>query len=89
LDEVENFSLRCVQFVVFDEGDRLFEMGFKDEINLILTKVPDSEDECLLLLLLLLLIYWFVLFLIGLCVLRLISFHFSFLQFSFVANSLL
>lgn len=44
LDEVDNFTLKSLQFIVFDEGDRLFEMGFKDEINLILGKTSDNHQ---------------------------------------------
>lgn len=39
LVEVEQFTLKSVQFLVFDEGDRLFEMGFQDDIVDILSKV--------------------------------------------------
>jgi hypothetical protein len=42
LVEVEQFTLRSIQFLVFDEGDRLFEMGFQDDIVEILSKVGRS-----------------------------------------------
>lgn len=33
LQEVDGFTLRAVQYVVFDEADRLFEMGFADQLK--------------------------------------------------------
>ena len=42
--EVPNFSLAAVEVVVFDEADRLFEMGFADQLKDILAKV--SPDRC-------------------------------------------
>ena len=33
LAEVEGMSLRGVEYVVFDEADRLFEMGFADQLK--------------------------------------------------------
>lgn len=39
LVEVENFELKTLEHLVFDEGDRLFEMGFQEEIKEILAQV--------------------------------------------------
>jgi ATP-dependent RNA helicase DDX54/DBP10 len=33
LAEVEGFSLRSVEYLVFDEADRLFEMGFAEQLR--------------------------------------------------------
>lgn len=33
LSEVEGMSLRGVEYIVFDEADRLFEMGFADQLK--------------------------------------------------------
>lgn len=42
LMEVSSFSLAQVELLVFDEADRLFEMGFADQLREIMTKVsPD------------------------------------------------
>jgi hypothetical protein len=38
--EIEGFRLQSVQFVVFDEADRLFEMGFADQLRAIMKEVP-------------------------------------------------
>ena len=34
LAEVEGMSLRAVEYAVFDEADRLFEMGFAEQVNI-------------------------------------------------------
>lgn len=47
LSEVEGFSLRSVQYVVFDEADRLFEMGFAEQLRLILSKMGESRQTLL------------------------------------------
>ena len=39
LMEVSTFSLTMVEMLVFDEADRLFEMGFADQIHEIMTRV--------------------------------------------------
>uniref|UniRef100_A0A6B2KYI9 RNA helicase n=1 Tax=Arcella intermedia TaxID=1963864 RepID=A0A6B2KYI9_9EUKA len=44
LDEVEKFSLKSVEYLVFDEGDRLFEMGFQEDLNYILNKCSPSRQ---------------------------------------------
>ncbi len=38
-----NFSLRKVEFVIFDEADYLFEMGFQEQIKMILKKFERSH----------------------------------------------
>jgi ATP-dependent RNA helicase DDX54/DBP10 len=41
LDEIPGFSLRRCEVLVFDEADRLFEMGFADQLRRIV-----SGGEC-------------------------------------------
>ena len=43
LMEVSTFSLSMVEMMVFDEADRLFEMGFADQIHEIMTRVPSNK----------------------------------------------
>jgi ATP-dependent RNA helicase DDX54/DBP10 len=45
--EVPNFSLRNVQMVVFDEADRLFEMGFADQLRQIIASMPEDRQTLL------------------------------------------
>jgi superfamily II DNA/RNA helicase len=33
LAEVEGLNLRAVEYLVLDEADRMFEMGFKDQVG--------------------------------------------------------
>uniref|UniRef100_A0A0K0EDR4 RNA helicase n=1 Tax=Strongyloides stercoralis TaxID=6248 RepID=A0A0K0EDR4_STRER len=40
-------KLDFVQIVVFDEADRLFEMGFADQINEIIRRIPESRQTLL------------------------------------------
>jgi ATP-dependent RNA helicase DDX54/DBP10 len=42
-----NLDLRSVQYVVFDEADRLFEMGFEIAMNEILHKLPSTRQTLL------------------------------------------
>ncbi|KAI8853756.1 P-loop containing nucleoside triphosphate hydrolase protein [Chytridium lagenaria] len=42
-----NLDLRLVEYVVFDEADRLFEMGFAEQLNEIIYKLPDSRQTVL------------------------------------------
>lgn len=43
-----NFKLSSIEYVVFDEADRLFEMGFKEQLNEILHKLPTENRQTLL-----------------------------------------
>ena len=47
LSEVTTFSLKTVTYVCFDEADRLFEMGFADQIRQIMSKIPESRQTLL------------------------------------------
>ena len=47
LSEIEGFSLKGVEYVVFDEADRLFEMGFADQLREILGAMPPSRQALL------------------------------------------
>ncbi|CAG7816309.1 unnamed protein product [Allacma fusca] len=40
-------KLNGVEYVVFDEADRLFEMGFGEQINEILKRLPDNRQTVL------------------------------------------
>lgn len=42
-----NLDLKSVQYVVFDEADRLFEMGFETSLNEILHRLPASRQTLL------------------------------------------
>ncbi|KAF7315632.1 ATP-dependent RNA helicase DBP10 [Mycena indigotica] len=42
-----NLDLKSVQYVVFDEADRLFEMGFETALNEILQRLPASRQTLL------------------------------------------
>jgi len=42
-----NLDLKSVQYVVFDEADRLFEMGFETALNEILKRLPSSRQTLL------------------------------------------
>ena len=44
LKEVEGMSLRTVEFCVFDEADRLFEMGFAAQLREILSKMGSQRQ---------------------------------------------
>jgi ATP-dependent RNA helicase DDX54/DBP10 len=41
------FSLKTVSYVVFDEADRLFEMGFALQLHEILRHLDESRQSCL------------------------------------------
>ena len=47
LNELSEFSLSMVECVVFDEADRLFEMGFAEQLRDILEGIPDSRQMLL------------------------------------------
>ncbi|XP_071476984.1 ATP-dependent RNA helicase DDX54-like [Diadema antillarum] len=42
-----DLKLKNVEYVVFDEADRLFEMGFAEQLNEILSRLPDSRQTLL------------------------------------------
>ncbi|KAG4101603.1 DEAD-domain-containing protein [Neocallimastix lanati (nom. inval.)] len=42
-----NYDLKTVQHVVFDEADRLFEMGFEEQLKEILFKLPQERQTIL------------------------------------------
>lgn len=42
-----NLDLKSVEYVVFDEADRLFEMGFAPQLNEILSLLPSSRQTSL------------------------------------------
>lgn len=46
LHEVPDFTLGRVEIVVFDEADRLFEMGFSEQLHHIITKMPEHRQVC-------------------------------------------
>ncbi|RYE99669.1 MAG: DEAD/DEAH box helicase, partial [Methanobacteriota archaeon] len=45
--EVPNFTLKNVEYVVFDEADRLFEMGFAEQLREILSRMPERRQTLL------------------------------------------
>jgi ATP-dependent RNA helicase DDX54/DBP10 len=47
LEEVEGMSLKAVQYCVFDEADQLFEMGFAEQLKIILAKLGDARQTLL------------------------------------------
>ena len=47
LNELSEFSLGMVECVVFDEADRLFEMGFAEQLNDILSGIPEGRQMLL------------------------------------------
>ncbi|KAJ3333932.1 ATP-dependent RNA helicase ddx54 [Blyttiomyces sp. JEL0837] len=42
-----HLDLKTVEYVVFDEADRLFEMGFSEQLKEILFKLPESRQTLL------------------------------------------
>ena len=47
LREVPGFNLASCEFVVFDEADRLFEMGFASQLNDLLAALPPARQALL------------------------------------------
>lgn len=47
LSEVEGMSLRTVEYIVFDEADRLFEMGFAEQLRQIMSHLGESRQVLL------------------------------------------
>lgn len=47
LSEIPDFHLRQCEVVVFDEADRLFEMGFAMQLRQICSKMPESRQTML------------------------------------------
>jgi len=43
-----DLNLSSVEYVVFDEADRLFELGFSDQMQQILERLPDTHRQTLL-----------------------------------------
>ena len=41
---MDGLSLQSVEILVFDEADRLFELGFAEQLHAILGKVPESRQ---------------------------------------------
>lgn len=46
LQEVD-YSLNSIQYIVFDEADRLFEMGFEEQLKEILSRLPQQRQTLL------------------------------------------
>lgn len=42
-----NLKLLTIEYIVFDEADRLFEMGFKEQLNEILSRLPEQRQTLL------------------------------------------
>uniref|UniRef100_A0A8C5CXX0 RNA helicase n=1 Tax=Gadus morhua TaxID=8049 RepID=A0A8C5CXX0_GADMO len=42
-----NLKLQSVEYVVFDEADRLFEMGFAEQLTEIIRRLPDNRQSLL------------------------------------------
>lgn len=42
-----NMKLKTIQYVVFDEADRLFEMGFAEQMNSIMKALPEQRQTLL------------------------------------------
>ncbi len=47
LREVSTFKLKSVRYLVFDEADRLFEMGFAEQLNEIVRECPIERQTVL------------------------------------------
>lgn len=42
-----DLKLNNIEYIVFDEADRLFEMGFGEQLNEILSRLPDARQTLL------------------------------------------
>lgn len=47
LAEIDDMSLRAVEYVVFDEADCLFSMGFAEQLHKILTQLSETRQTLL------------------------------------------
>ncbi len=47
LKEIKELSLKSVEMVIFDEADRLFEMGFAEQIHEIMRTIPERRQNLL------------------------------------------
>ena len=47
LREISTLKLKTVKFLAFDEADRLFEMGFAEQLNEIITQCPEERQTML------------------------------------------
>lgn len=47
LSEIDDMSLRTVEYVVFDEADQLFEKGFAEQLYKILSKLNENRQTLL------------------------------------------
>eukprot|EP00947_MAST-08B_sp_MAST-8B-sp1_P003779 g3779.t1 len=45
--EVKTFNMSRIEYVVFDEADRLFEMGFAEQLKEIMSGVPEERQTVL------------------------------------------
>ncbi|KAJ8327550.1 ATP-dependent RNA helicase dbp10 [Batrachochytrium dendrobatidis] len=42
-----NMDMKAIEYIVFDEADRLFEMGFADQLREIMHRVPETRQTLL------------------------------------------
>lgn len=42
-----NLKLRTIEYVCFDEADRLFEMGFQEQLHEIIHRLPETRQTLL------------------------------------------
>ena len=47
LREISTLKLKTVKFLAFDEADRLFEMGFAEQLNEIIKQCPEERQTML------------------------------------------
>ena len=45
--EIPSFSLRTTEYLVFDEADRMFEMGFAEQLQQVMRDMPPSRQTVL------------------------------------------